>query len=171
MTISNSTINDIDDIFRLYKIASDYQKAKKEVTVWPDFERGLIENEISENRQWKMTINGEIACIWAITFSDAQIWQKRNEDSAVYIHRIATNPDFRGNNFVTKIVDWAKEYTIAIGKQYVRMDTTGNNARLIEHYKNSGFDFLGMFELEDTKGLPEHYHKAPVCLFEINLKN
>jgi len=171
MTISNSTINDIDEIFRLYKIASDYQKAKKKVTVWPDFERGLIENEISENRQWKMTVNEEVACIWAITFSDEQIWEKRNKDSAIYIHRIATNPNFRGNNFVAKIVDWAKEYAKSIGKQYVRLDTTGDNTRLIEHYQNSGFNFLGMFELKDTDGLPEHYRKAPVCLFEINLED
>ena len=171
MIISNSTINDIDEIFRLYKIASDYQKAQKKVTVWPDFERGLIESEISENRQWKMTINDEVACIWAITFSDEQIWEKRNEDSAVYINRIATNTDLRGNNFVAKFVEWAKEYARSTGKQYVRRDTTGNNVRLIEHYKNSGFDFLGMFELEDTAGLPGHYSQAPVCLFEINLKD
>lgn len=169
MTISNCTIQDIDEIFRLYKIASDFQKGKKEVTVWPDFDRTLVEDEIRENRQWKITIDGEVACVWAITFSDDKIWENSDKEAAVYIHRIATNPDFRGNNFVTKIVDWSKEYAKQNEKDFVRLDTTGNNTRLIEHYKKSGFDFLGIVELSDSNGLPGHYSNAPVCLFEIKI--
>ena len=169
MNIDNCTIDDIDEIFRLYKIASDYQKSQEKVVVWPDFERKLVENEISENRQWKITIDGEISCIWAIAFKDEQIWEKRNHDNAIYIHRIATNPNFRGRNFVKKIVDWAKDYAKSMEKQYVRLDTLGNNVKLIEHYKNAGFNFLGMFNLKNTEGLPKHYHNAPACLFEINL--
>lgn len=169
MEIKNSTIDDIDEIFKLYKIASNYQKAKKKVVVWPDFKRSLVESEIKENRQWKMIIDYEIACVWAITFQDEQIWEEKNKDNAIYIHRIATNPNFRGNNFVGKIVDWAKEYAKSINKQYVRLDTLGNNIRLIDHYKNAGFEFLGMFDLKNTDTLPEHYQGVPACLFEIDL--
>ena len=75
MTIQNATINDIEDIFKLYKIASDYQKTKKTVVVWPDFERQLVATEIKENRQFKLVINNTIACVWAITFRDDQIWE------------------------------------------------------------------------------------------------
>lgn len=169
MEIKNCTSNDIDEIFRLYKIASDYQRSKKKVVVWPNFKRSLIEKEIHENRQWKMLIDGEIACLWAIAFKDEQIWEEKNQDSAIYIHRIATDPNFRGNNFVSKIVTWAKDYAKSMDKQFVRLDTLGNNVRLIEHYKNAGFEFLGMFDLKNTDQLPEHYHGAPVCLFEIDL--
>lgn len=170
MEIKNCTISDIDEIFRLYKIASDYQKEKKKVVVWPDFKRSLVETEINENRQWKMIIDGEIVCIWAIAFQDEQIWEEKNKDSAIYIHRIATNPNFRGRDFVSKIVAWSMDYAKLIDKQFVRLDTLGNNVKLIEHYKNAGFDFLGMFDLRNTDNLPEHYHNAPVCLFEIDLK-
>jgi RimJ/RimL family protein N-acetyltransferase len=169
MEIKNCVLNDIDAIFRFYKIASDYQSAKKEVVVWPNFKRELVETEIAENRQWKLLIDDEIACLWAITFQDEQIWEEKNKDSAVYIHRIVTNPKFRGNNFVSQIVDWAKEYALSMNKQYVRLDTLGNNVRLIKYYQNSGFEFLGMFDLKNTDTLPEHYHDTPVCLFEIDL--
>lgn len=169
MEIKNCTLGDIDEIFRLYKIASDYQKAKKKVVVWPNFKRELVKTEINQNKQWKMLINDEIACVWAITFSDEQIWEERNNDTAIYIHRIATNPSFRGNNYVAKIVEWAKEYTKSLNKQFVRLDTLGNNVKLIEHYKNAGFDFLGMFDLKNTNTLPDHYHNTPACLFEIDL--
>ncbi|KGL59207.1 MULTISPECIES: GNAT family N-acetyltransferase [unclassified Polaribacter] len=171
MQINNVTITDIDQIYSFYRIASDYQKAKEKVIVWPDFNRNMVETEIAEHRQFKMLMNNEVVCIWAITFNDEQIWEERNRDSAIYIHRIATNPDFRGRNFVSKIVDWAKEYAKEKGIQFIRLDTLGNNTRLIKHYKNAGFDFLGMFDLKNTDSLPDHYKEAPVCLFEIDLES
>jgi len=170
MTIKNVSILDVEEVFRLYKIASNYQREKKTVIVWPDFDREMVVTEISENRQFKLLVNNEVVCIWAITFSDEQIWEDSNTDSAIYIHRIATNPNFRGNNFVQKIVDWAKIYAEKNDLQYIRLDTLGNNTRLIQHYKNAGFDFLGMYALENTLSLPEHYKEAPACLFEINLR-
>ena len=169
MVIKNVTITDIGEVFKFYKIASEYQTAKKKVVVWPDFERAMVETEIAENRQFKLLINNEIACIWAITFSDKQIWEESNKDTAVYIHRITTNPKFRGNNFVADIVTWAKEYVKQKNIQFIRLDTLGNNIKLIAHYKSAGFDFLGLFNLKNTDRLPDHYQLAPVCLFEINL--
>jgi ribosomal protein S18 acetylase RimI-like enzyme len=170
MTIENSSIADIDEIFRLYRIAKEFQLSKKTVVVWPEFERELVETEIRENRQWKLMIDGQIACVWAITFSDEQIWEERNADAAIYIHRIATNPDFRGNNFVSIITEWAKGYAKNCSKDYVRLDTLGNNTRLIELYTSAGFQFLGLFDLKNTKGLPGHYqNNIPASLFEIKL--
>lgn len=168
MIIQNSTFTDIDDIFSIYAIATDFQKSKFFVH-WPDFDRGLIETEIAENRQWKMMIDGQVACIWATTFSDPQIWGERDRDPALYIHRIATNPDFRGNNFVAQIVEWAEQYARENGKGYIRMDTIGDNRGLIEHYIKCGFEYLGYFKLENIDGLPDHYTLADACLFEIKL--
>ena len=168
MRIENSTSTDIPEIFRLYRIATAYQKAKKTVVVWPEFDPELINTEIKENRQWKLLIDGQVACVWAITFSDEEIWEERNADKAIYIHRIATNPDFRGNNFVKIIVDWAKIYATGQQVDYIRLDTLGDNVKLIEHYTGAGFDFLGKFDMKNTAGLPDHYQQgAPVLLFQI----
>jgi ribosomal protein S18 acetylase RimI-like enzyme len=169
MTIKNVAPLDIDKIFTLYKIASNYQKEKKTVIVWPDFNRAMVEVEIAENRQFKLLINDEVACVWAVTFSDEQIWENSKKDSAVYIHRIAVHPNFRGNSYIDKIVTWAKEFGLEKDLQFIRLDTLGENLGLIKHYKNAGFDFLGLFNLKNTSNLPEHYKLAPVCLFEINL--
>lgn len=170
MTIQNSTIDDIDEIFRLYKIATDFQKTKFN-SHWPEFERGLIETEISENRQWKIVINNRIACVWAITYSDSQIWEERNNDFSIYIHRIATNPDFRGQNFVVKIAKWAKKFAHENHKKFVRMDTVGDNTALINHYTKCGFEFLGLQKLTNTDGLPAHYTNATVSLFQITINH
>ena len=169
MNITTSTIADIPEIFRLYKLATDFQRIKFPGNLWPVFDQKLITSEVAENRQFKLLMEDKIACIWAITFSDPQIWEDSENDAAIYIHRIATNPDFRGNNFVQAIVNWSKEYAIKHNKQFIRMDTCGNNERLIHHYKNCGFDFLGIKKLKDTSELPSHYHNADVCFFEIAL--
>ena len=169
MTIKNVTDSDIEKIFELYKIASNYQREKKTVIVWPDFDREMVLNEIAENRQFKLLVNNEVVCIWAITFSDEQIWEDSNTDSAIYIHRIAVNPNFRGNNYIATITNWAKEYALKKEIQFIRLDTLGENKNLITHYKNAGFHFLGLFNLKNTSNLPDHYKLAPVCLFEIDL--
>ena len=169
MLIQNCLPSDINEIFRLYRLASEYMRAKKTVVVWPEFDRGMVETEIAENRQWKLIIDGKIACVWAVAFSDEQIWEERNADKAIYIHRIATNPDFRGKNFVAIIVDWVITFSKSNNIDYIRLDTIGNNTKLIEHYNNAGFSFLGMFDLKNTAGLPEHYQTGPACLFEIKV--
>lgn len=166
MTIENSKTKDTSEIFRLYEIAREFQKAKGAV-IWPNFEKELIETEIEEQRQWKILINNQIACVWATTFSDPQIWQERNEDPSLYIHRIATNPNFRGQNLVRDIISWSKKYAKINEKKFVRMDTVSENEGLIQYYQKCGFDFLGLSQLKNTDNLPAHYHDATVSLFQM----
>ncbi|MCR9063660.1 MAG: GNAT family N-acetyltransferase [Cytophagales bacterium] len=169
MQIVNSTKEDVEFIFKLYRIASAYQKSKG-VVVWPEFDREMVETEIEENRQWKILIDGQIACIWATTFSDEAIWEEKNAEQAIYIHRLAVNPDFKGNNFVQLMVDWARDLAKKHNKEYLRLDTLGHNKGLIKHYTAAGFTFLGIFHLTDTAELPLHYQREKdCCLFEMSV--
>ncbi len=170
MLITNSTLEDIPEILRLYQLATAFQKIKFPQNQWPEFDPEFIATEVVESRQFKLVIENKIACVWAITYTDVQIWEEKENNSSIYIHRIATNPDFRGNNYVQTIVDWAKAYAREKNKQFIRMDTCGNNERLISHYTNAGFNYLGMKKLKDTSELPAHYHHADVCFFEIQLE-
>ncbi|MBU0695264.1 MAG: GNAT family N-acetyltransferase [Bacteroidetes bacterium] len=169
MIILNSELNDITAIFKLYQLATDFQKIKFPGNLWPVFGKELIIQEINENRQFKIVIDHKIACIWAITYQDAQIWEDSENESALYIHRIATNPEFRGRNFVQSIVDWSKNFAQKQNINFIRLDTCGRNDQLINHYKKCGFNFLGMKKLKNTSELPSHYHDAEVCYFEIEL--
>ena len=122
MEIKNSQMEDLNKIFDLYKIATDFQKMKS-VVPWPEFDQELVKKEISEKRQWKIVIDNQIACIWATTENDPQIWEERNEDPAIYIHRISTHPDFKGRGLVNEIVTWSRDFAKEKNKKYVRMDT------------------------------------------------
>jgi hypothetical protein len=63
MPIEKSTLADIPEIFRLYRLATAYQDIHGTVS-WPEFSRELVEVSISEGRQWKLVENGVIACVW-----------------------------------------------------------------------------------------------------------
>ena len=167
MIITNCEPGDLKTILMLYEAARVLQTERKMV-VWPILDNSLMEQEITEKRQWKLMINNEMACNWAITFSDKEIWEEKDQNDSIYIHRIATNPAFRGQRLVKNIVAWAKNYAREHGKKFVRLDTLGNNTRLIQHYTEAGFNFLGVVRLADVSKLPLHYHREPDCLlFEL----
>ncbi len=168
MIIKNSTPQDIPTILDLYDHAISYQVKMKAVQ-WPKFTPENVKKEISTNQQWKIVIDNQIACVWMTAFDDPYIWGDKNEDPSVYIHRIATNPKFRGHYFVNHIIEWARTFAIQQQKNFIRMDTAGFNEKLIKYYTSCGFTFLGADPLQNTTELPVHYHNTPVCLFEMKV--
>ena len=165
MRFEPSTINDFDTIFHFYDLAIEYQKTKFNKQ-WQGFESDLVIKEIAENRQWKIMINDEIACVFAITFEDESIWKEKNSDKAVYFHRIVSHPKFKGQNLVAAIVEWGILFAKEKKLDFLRMDTWGDNDSLIAYYQKCGFDFLGVIT-PDYNGLPKHYEGITLSLFEI----
>jgi ribosomal protein S18 acetylase RimI-like enzyme len=168
MQIINSTTADCSTIFEFYDYAIAYQKIKFNKH-WQGFDVELIQTEINEMRQWKIVIDDTIVCIFAITFNDIVIWGERNEQPAIYIHRIVTHPNYRGNNYVNNIVTWAKLYCKENNKQFIRLDTWGDNQKLIDHYIRFGFTFLGLSGEMNSLNLPKHYKGIQLGLFEIKI--
>ncbi|MBP2831947.1 GNAT family N-acetyltransferase [Aquimarina sp. U1-2] len=168
MHIENSTIEDIPAILQLYTHAVAYQ-TKVGAVPWPQFTHSDIKKEIDAGQQWKIVIDNQIACVWMTTFDDPYIWEVKNKDPSVYIHRIATNPKFRGQHFVKKIITWAYTFAASRQKEFIRMDTAGHNEKLISYYTNCGFEFLGSAPLKNASKLPSHYRNTKVSLFQIKL--
>jgi ribosomal protein S18 acetylase RimI-like enzyme len=170
MQIINSTKDDIDKIFNLYDAAVVYQKTRFDKH-WQGFDLQLVEKEINEKRQFKIVADDTIVCIFALTFDDPIIWGDRDKAPSVYIHRIVTHPDFHGNNYVKNITEWAIQYGNKNGKEFVRMDTWGDNQKLIEYYTNCGFQFIGLTGILSGESMPKHYQGIRLSLFEIALKD
>ena len=165
--VLNSQSTDIDIIFGFYDLAIAHQK-KVFNKHWQGFSRELVQTEIAENRQYKILVNGEVACVFAVTFNDALIWGDRDHDS-IYIHRIVTHPDFRGYAFVKEIIKWARQYCLDNDLKYIRMDTWADNEKLLDYYTSCGFEYVGVVTMQKTDGLPKHYEGISLSLFEIAL--
>jgi ribosomal protein S18 acetylase RimI-like enzyme len=167
MQFINSTIADHALIFEFYDMAVAYQKTVFHKN-WAGFDEQMVMTEISEGRQWQIRNDeGAVLCIFATTFSDADIWREKNEEPSIYIHRIVTNPAFRGGHYVNDIIAWAKNYGRANGKKFLRIDTWGDNPRLVSYYERCGFRFVETVQITSDMDLPKHYDGISLALLEI----
>ena len=164
--IVNSDSTNIDAIFNFYDIAIAFQKEKFDKH-WEPFSRDMVIHEIEEKRQWKILSGNTIACIFVTAENDPLIWGEKDKEPSIYIHRIVTNPTFRGNNFVMRIVDWVKDYARSKNKKFIRMDTWGDNQKLINYYVDCGFTFLGITTPTGLDKLPLHYEGITLSLFQM----
>ena len=170
MRFEPATPHDRDRVFELYDEAIAFQKTVFDKH-WLGFEPAMVEREIAEDRLWKIVDDGEITCIFSIAFHDPIIWGEQSGDSAIYIHRIVTGSRFHGRGYVIAITDWAMEYARTNGLRFVRMDTWGDNQKLIEYYQNCGFRFVGVMTPEESDTMPAHYRGITLSLFEIDLQS
>jgi len=168
MEFLNSTTDDLKTIFDLYDAAITHQKMVSAMH-WLPFDKQMVKLEILENRQWKIMLEGQVACVFVTAYTDAAIWGEKDKDPSVYIHRIVTHPDFRGRNFVGAIVEWSKGHGKALGKQFVRLDTWAENLKLKELYLRNGFQFLGNAAPADPAALPSHYSGIVLGFYELGI--
>jgi len=166
MEILNSTPSDLETIFNLYDAAIAHQKAVSHLH-WLPFDTQMVEAEIAGNRQWKIIVDDQVACVFVTAYTDPAIWGDKDRDPSVYLHRIVTNPDFRGRNFVGAIVAWALQHGASLGKKFVRLDTWAENLKLKEIYVRNGFQFLGNAAPADPSALPSHYSGIVLGFYEI----
>lgn len=169
MKIKNSELENIDEILELYEKATVYQKTVNNKS-WRGFKKEQVEKEINERRHFIIMEGTEISCTFLIAFDDPIIWKNRSKDPSIYLHRIATNPNFRGKAYVKKIVNWATDFAYANKKTFIRLDTHSENEKINSYYKSCGFKYKGISFIQWTEDLPEHYKEGSFSLFEIALQ-
>lgn len=168
MNIVQAVPSDFDLVFDLYDKAIAFQKTVFDKQ-WLGFDADLVHREIAEGRLWKAVEEAGVGCIWSVAYEDPVIWGDESHIGAMYIHRIVTNPDFRGRGYVAKIVDWAREHALENDLRYIRMDTWADNLKLKEYYIACGFEWKGTVTPEDSPTMPAHYRGIHLGLFEMDL--
>lgn len=169
MKFFQSTIADLDTITELYTAAIEHQKAVSHLH-WLPFDIELVKTEIAEGRQWKILEEEQVACVFVTAYSDPAIWGENGVEPSVYLHRIVTNPAFRGRNMVGAIVDWALQHGKSLDKKFVRLDTWAENLKLKEIYLRNGFRFLGNAAPADPSALPSHYSGIVLGFYEMDIR-
>lgn len=153
-----------------FKAAVEYQQ-QKGYQLWPEFEPSLIIAEQQAGLHWKIVRDGKVVCIFSIAYTDPVIWGKESiQDKAIYLHRIAVDPNSKGLRSMELIRDWAIEHAKQKGLDAVRMDTWGENLNIREYYISCGFPYIGQTILSIPNDEPEHYGGNLLSLFEIKLR-
>ncbi|WP_300433767.1 GNAT family N-acetyltransferase [Christiangramia sp.] len=69
-------------------------------------------------------------------------WLSRTSNN-IYIHRLATHPDFWGQGYAQKLMDFAENYAKKNQFESVRLDTFSQNKRNQRFYEARGYKRLG----------------------------
>ena len=166
LTIVNTEPADLETVQGLFDLAIAYQRSRSGDS-WRGMDRPLIEREIADGLHWKGVEGGEIACFFSIAFTDELVWGERDAEASVYLHRIVTNPAYRGRGYVHSIVEWAEAFGRGRGLRYIRLDTHRDNGRLNSYYTACGFDFCGVRVFDGSEpGVPPHYLGSGLSLYE-----
>lgn len=160
-----SAPSDVEEIMNVYALGIQFQK-----TVfhrhWFGFDRDLLVREIGEGRHWKIMEGSSIACVLSLQYDDTLVWGPR--EPSLYLHRIVTNPHFKGRGYVPVIIGWARSYGAEYGFRFIRLDTFPDNEKLMSYYVQCGFRLCGFRYFSADEAVPEHYRDG-LSLFEIAL--
>ena len=164
--IVNTSTSDLLFIYQMFDDAIAYQRAKS-FPVWESYDKDVLKKDIAEKRQFKLIDDtGEIACIFTICFDDKITWRERDQNNAIYLHRIVVNKKFKGQRLVGQILEWAVSYVKENNIPFIRMDTWADNPTIIDYYLSFGFSVVEYFTNPDTEELPIQQRGNRVILLE-----
>lgn len=167
-SITPATQEDLPVIFRLFEEAIQFQK-KNGYIGWESMDRDFIKADVGRQLVFKVTNDDNVLGIFAICHNDELIWRWREQNDALYLHRIVLNRTHLRAKFFDTVLQWAIRHARASNKRFVRMDTWAENAKLINYYKGYGFQFIENYRTADTTDLPVQHRKLNVALLELDV--
>ena len=168
-TIGRTTGSDLDFVCRLFEEAIRFQKENNFI-VWSNFDIDVLKNDIENKQQYKIVIENQTAIIFTVFDADPLIWRERDKADAVYLHRIVVNPAFRGMKLLRLVLEYAEREAKERNRKFVRLDTWGNNPKMIAYYESFGFRFIEFYRTADTPELPVQHRNLYVALLQYEIK-
>jgi ribosomal protein S18 acetylase RimI-like enzyme len=167
-TIENTEPEEVEHICQLFDNAIKWQKDNGHIA-WKGFDKEELAREIADKQQYKVVKAGKITSVFSVCYNDPIVWQERNEDKAIYLHRIVVDFNLKEPRQFEKILKWAIKEASIQGIKYIRMDTWHNNAQIVEYYSTYGFKIVGYVSTPDTANMPITYRNLHLVLLEIAL--
>lgn len=166
--IVNTTRDDWNHVVKLFQKAMSLQ-GKKGYKVWEEIEEKGLQRDLENKLQYKLVRDKEILGVFSVQFSDPLIWRERDNDDAIYLHRIVVSPNHKGQRLFATVLDWAKRCALEKNLKYIRMDTWADNEKIIRYYQSFGFVFKGYYQTGNEPGLPLQNRNLEVALLEVRL--
>ena len=164
-TIENTTPTDLQFVYELFDLSIIYQEQKGH-PVWKNYDKSALVKDVSNKNQYKIVIDGQMAMVYSVCYSDEILWRQMENGDAIYLHRIVVNPKFKGQRLFGLILEWAVQHAKSKGLKFIRMDTWADDRNIINYYKGFGFTFIEDFNTPDIPELPVHNRNIPLALLE-----
>jgi GNAT superfamily N-acetyltransferase len=163
--IRNTTREDLPFIYELFDQSIVYQE-RNGYPVWRNYDKNAIVRDIDSGHQYKVAIDGTMALVFSVAYTDSVIWRQMDRGHSVYLHRIVINPAFKGQRLFGLILAWSKRHLQERGLRSIRMDTWAANPTIIQYYQSFGFVVIENFTTPDSEDLPLHNRNLALTLLE-----
>jgi len=108
---------------------------------WPErFDDEWFVPALEAGHTWLAHRTGALVATITLQWDDELVWGPRPPDAG-YVHRLAVRRDAAGSG--AELLEWARGATLAMGREYLRLDCWSQNARLRTYYEAHGFEHRG----------------------------
>ena len=74
------------------------------------------------------------------------VWPEVVEDDGVYVYNLAVRRAWADQRLGGRMLDWAADRAVSLGREWVRLDCVSDNAFLRNYYTRAGFEERGEIE-------------------------
>lgn len=161
---------DLDDLVCVLNDSLDY-KISLDDNSWgvDQFNKHEILTIMDRGETYVALVDDKVVATMSLEWSDKRIWGKYlgNDNKAVYLHKLAVNSQYRGNNLGKILISKTEDLARSHGKVYIRLDCAKNNLGLIKYYKNLGFTLANETHIKDDDYLAVLMQKTVILTDEI----
>ena len=166
--ITHTSTQDTELISWLFEQAMQLQ-GQNGYYVWKTLDTEALRREIEHGSQYKVVRGTDILCVFSIQYTDPFIWRERDQHDAVYLHRIVTNPLFKGQRQFEKVLNWTRHLAQRHGRHFIRMDTWAINEKLLAYYASFGFEVVERYLTPDIPELLLQNRGLDLALLQLTL--
>ena len=164
MTTQKAQQSDRSTILQLCKLAAEQMKAKG-IDHWqywldPPADKLAWVDEGLELGQYHFVYDQEaLIGMYRLQYADELYWGKQ-EVAAGYVHALVVHPDYKGQGWGPKFIEYIAAQLQSEGIDRLRLDCNSDNHFLCRYYESLGFNRVG--EVQMPYSLNARYER---CLF------
>jgi GNAT superfamily N-acetyltransferase len=157
MTIRPATSADIPALLDLIKRVVPQMQAAGNFQ-WNEYypNEAVFSEDIDKQQLWVATVDDQLAGVAALTEDQEPEYAQAGMDlseRAIVTHRLAVNPDFRGQGVAAALLQQAEQLALDRGIACLRVDTNSENQATQRLFPKLGYQYAGEITLGFRPGL------------------
>jgi len=167
MEVKPATIEDIELLQDLFSQAISWQK-QRGLPTFSIFTDSFFEQEISNGNVFLAWNQERLVGTISLYEEDKILWGN-DQESALYIHRLASARDVTGRGVGAALIVWSRRQAEDRKKRWLRVDCWAENRELCEFYERQGFEKVRDKNTGANPAWPKHYQNIELRLFQMEL--
>lgn len=162
--IKKASLKDLNEIKKLTEACAEALQ-QQNIFQWNENypSREKLENDIKREELFIYEYKNRINAIIVLTPKMDEVYRNirwlTETGNNLYVHRLATHPDFWGQGYARKMMDFAEDFAKTENFTSMRLDTFSQNKRNQKFYEARGYQRLGDVYFPHKNKQPFHCYE------------